>query len=300
MAEPARFFALRHTAVLAFRGPEAAHFLQGQLSADVGQLLPTRMQLAGLHNPQGRVIALLRLLQREPGEILALLPRELALPVTEQLRRYVLRAKVQILDASAEFQLLGIESEASAAASAALGGMPLIQETQSARAYALLPAAMAIDPARVHENRLVWERLELSAGIPHLGAATSGQFIAQMLNLDLLHAISFTKGCYTGQEVIARAHYRGRVKRRLQRFVAPSERTLPPASSWRLSDGRRAQIVRALPTPDQRMEFLAVAPLPSASGTSEEEVAGSEAGQLECTGLPLPYALPEAPGGGST
>jgi len=215
MAEPARFFVLRDTAVLAFRGPEAAHFLQGQLSCDVGQLFATRLQLAGLHNAQGRVIALLRLLQREPGEILALLPKVLALPVSEQLRRYVLRAKVQILEASAEFQLFGIEAEASEAASEALGGTALIQETQSARAYALLPAAMTLDPARVRDDRLAWDRLELAAGIPHLGPATSGQFVAQMLNLDLLHAISFTKGCYTGQEVIARAHYRGRVKRRL-------------------------------------------------------------------------------------
>jgi hypothetical protein len=283
MAEPARFFALRDTAVLAFRGPEAAHFLQGQLSCDVGQLFATRLQLAGLHNAQGRVIALLRLLQREPGEILALLPKVLALPVSEQLRRYVLRAKVQILEASAEFQLFGIEAEASEAASEALGGTALIQETQSARAYALLPAAMTLDPARVRDDRLAWDRLELAAGIPHLGPATSGQFVAQMLNLDLLHAISFTKGCYTGQEVIARAHYRGRVKRRLQ-----------PASSWRLSDGRRAQIVQALPTSDQRMEFLAVAPLPSEAGATEEEAGAgtSEAGRLDCTSLPLPYALP--------
>jgi hypothetical protein len=292
MAEAARFYALRDTAVLAFRGPEAAHFLQGQLSCDVGQLTANRMQLAGLHNPQGRVIALLRLLQREPGEILALLPKVLAQPVSEQLRRYVLRAKVQILEASAEFQLLGIEAEASEAASEALGGQPLIQETQSFRAYALLPAAMAVDPARIQEDRLPWERLELAAGIPHLGAATSGQFVAQMLNLDLLHAISFTKGCYTGQEVIARAHYRGRVKRRLQRFITRGAVILPAASSWRLSDGRRAQIVQALPTTDQRMEFLAVAPLPSTGGAVEEEMGAGEAGQLECTPLPLPYVLP--------
>jgi folate-binding protein YgfZ len=292
MTEPARFYALRDTAVLAFRGPEAAHFLQGQLSCDTGQLSATRMQLAGLHNPQGRVIALLRIFQREPGEILALLPKALALSVSEQLRRYVLRAKVQILEASGEFQLLGIEAEASEAASEALGGAPLVQETQSARAYALLPPGMALDPARVQENRLGWERLELAAGIPHVGTATSGQFVAQMLNLDLLHAISFTKGCYTGQEVIARAHYRGRVKRRMQRFISRGAVVLPPASSWRLSDGRRAQIVQALPTTDQRMEFLAVAPLPSTGGPAEEEGSASEAGQLECTGLPLPYALP--------
>ena len=292
MAEAAHFYALRDTAVLAFRGPEAAHFLQGQLSCDTGQLSATRLQLAGLHNPQGRVIALLRLLQREPGEILALLPKPLALPVCEQLRRYVLRAKVQILEASAEFQLLGIESSLSEAASEALGGWPLVEETQSARAVALLPSAMALNPEHMSDNRLAWERLELAAGIPHLGPATSGQFVAQMLNLDLLHAISFTKGCYTGQEVIARAHYRGRVKRRLQRFVSRAAIILPPASSWRLSDGRRAQIVQALPTTDQRMEFLAVAPLPSESGAGEEEAAASEAGQLECTSLPLPYALP--------
>ena len=245
-----------------------------------------------MHNPQGRVIALLRLLQREPGEILAVLPKTLALAVSEQLRRYVLRAKVQIVEASAEFQLLGIEAEASTAGAEALGEQALIQEPQSARAYALLPAARAVDAALVREDRLAWDRLELAAGIPQLGVATSGQFVAQMLNLDLLHAISFTKGCYTGQEVIARAHYRGRIKRRLQRFVTRSALALPPASSWRLPDGRRAQIVQALPTSDLRTEFLAVAPLPSAAGAGEEDAAGSDAGQLECSSLPLPYALP--------
>jgi folate-binding protein YgfZ len=292
MADPAHFYALKDTAVLAFRGPEAAQFLQGQLSCDTGQLSAERMQLAGLHNPQGRVLALLRLLQREPGEILALLPRSLALTVSDQLRRYVLRAKVQIQEASAEFQLLGIEAESSEAATESLGGKPLLLESQSGRAYALLPAAMAIDPTRIREDRSRWERLELEAGIPQLTPATSGQFVAQMLNLDLLHAISFTKGCYTGQEVIARAHYRGKVKRRMQRFSTRAALNLAPASSWRLADGRRAQIVQSLPGTDAQVEFLAVAPIVSEGVASEEEAGVSEAGTLECSPLPLPYVFP--------
>jgi hypothetical protein len=105
--------------------------------------------------------------------------------------------------------------------------------------------------------------------------ATVGEFVAQMLNLDLLEAISFTKGCYTGQEVIARAHYRGRVKRRLQRFdssmLASGE--LVPAASISLQDGRNAQVLQVAHTDTGSTEFLAVT-------------------TFDLPSLPLGYALP--------
>jgi thiopurine S-methyltransferase len=85
----------------------------------------------------------------------------------------------------------------------------------------------------------------ISAGLPQVYAATTELFVAQMLNLDVIGAISFTKGCYTGQEIIARAHYRGRVKRRMQRFRSRAPCALKPGDSYRLLDGRSAQIVDA-------------------------------------------------------
>jgi folate-binding Fe-S cluster repair protein YgfZ len=115
-----------------------------------------------------------------------------------------------------------------------------------------------------------------------------------MLNLDVLGGISFTKGCYTGQEVIARAHYRGRVKRRLQRFEAvPTVGAPMPVAgdTVPLRDGRAARVVDAALRPDGRLEFLAVAPL--VAGETDPEATSGTTPVLESTALPLPYALPD-------
>src|SRR5204863_23266 len=110
-----------------------------------------------------------------------------------------------------------------------------------------------------------WERLSVAAGEPEVYAVTSEQFVAQMLNLDVLGAIAFDKGCYTGQEIIARAHYRGRVKRRMQRFLTDAPTALEPGGSSVLPDGRSLRVVRAIAHSDGRCEFLAVT-AQSASG----------------------------------
>ena len=252
--------------LLRFRGADSVKFLQGQLSNDMSILAADRFMLAGLHNPQGRVLALLRLARIEPDHVVALLPAELAAATLATLRRYVLRAKVAISD------------ESSAAALAALA-------TQLPAAAAILaPAARARD---------------LAAGVPQVYAATSGMFVAQMLNLDCVGAISFTKGCFTGQEIIARAHYRGRMKRRMQRFLSAAPATLAPGQSVLLGDGRTAQIVDAVTVADGCTEFLAVAPLPAdaAVATTAAIDNAGEPGRagtpLVCSPLLVPYAFPE-------
>jgi len=153
-------------------------------------------------------------------------------------------------------------------------------------------AAPAADP-------LLWRRLAVAAGEPQVYAATSEEFIAQMLNLDCLGAIAFEKGCYTGQEVIARAHYRGRVKRRMQRFVTRSLQQLRPADAGTLSDGRTFKVVDAAQLADGRCEFLAVTQLTvePASGAEAAQGAGRDGtpgtAALEAEPLELPYPLPE-------
>src|SRR5262249_58945250 len=129
-------------------------------------------------------------------------------------------------------------------------------------------------------------------------AATSEEFVAQMLNLDALNAIAFDKGCYTGQEVIARAHYRGRVKRRMQRFVSREGSRLAPGDSGQLADGRAFKVVLAAQLADGRCDFLAVTTL---GGGATEEIAtpatapaaGSPSAPLAADQAPLPYDLPE-------
>jgi folate-binding protein YgfZ len=263
--------------VLAVRGPDAARFLQGQLSADIEKLAPGSSTLAGLHNPQGRVIALLALLRASPEEILAVLPAELVEPVASRLRKYVLRAKVRVEDEKA-WRVIGTTSTDPARPSIAWGGRYL---------------ELVADAAGIGESitRAQWERLDIEAGLPQVYAATSESFVAQMLNLDLLGAIAFDKGCYTGQEVVARAHYRGRVKRRLQRWFHAGS-SLAPGAAARSTDGRSLTVVRVAPAEDGGQEILAVGPFVIDPAAPTETGAGTDHTPL-AEPRPLPYSLPE-------
>jgi tRNA-modifying protein YgfZ len=255
--------AAQNFAVLRFQGPDARKFLQGQLSNDMALLAAERVTLAGYHNPQGRVLALLRLVAPDAEQVIALLPAELAEPTMHALRRYVLRAKLTITHESSVDALAALAQQ-----------LPVL-------ATALTRSAHAKD---------------IAAGIPQVYGASSGLFVAQMLNLDCVEAISFTKGCYTGQEIIARAHYRGRIKRRMQRFLTDEPTALAPGEGVTLSDGRAAQIVDAVQGADGRSEFLAVAPLlpdPALAPAPAPAAAEGAPAWLACRRLPLPYALPQ-------
>jgi hypothetical protein len=282
-------------------GVDAARFLQGQLSNDIARVSAERSALAALHNPQGRAIALLRIVQLAPNDFLALLPQELAAAVASRLSKYVLRAKVKVTDESPSWRITGLiasgldvatQIQSAAAASAPLAGYPCAVEDkrrlgatvvicigeQPARWLLITPASAKdeSDPATassgaalphgvgVPARRDVWRQLDIIAGMPQIYTTTSEEFVAQMLNLDVVGAIAFDKGCYTGQEVIARAHYRGRVKRRLQRFRSRVPLDLRPGDSGELADGRAFKVVEAVRLEDGRCDFLAVAPLPSA------------------------------------
>jgi folate-binding protein YgfZ len=271
---------------LRFRGVDAGKFLQGQLSNDMARLAPGSILRAGLHNPQGRTQALLWLAARASDDILALLPLELAGTVAAQLRRYLLRAKLTLSDESGHTRILGARAR---------GQRPAWQEPWTLDQERILLIQSVDDSAPAGElmTREQWRALDIAAGLPQVYAATSSQFVAQMLNLDCIDAISFSKGCYTGQEVIARAHYRGRVKRRLQRFETLSPRQLAPGDSGRFEDGRAFRVVEAVTRPDGRSEFLAVAPLPEAARDAEDAAASADAQALGARALPLPYALPD-------
>jgi folate-binding protein YgfZ len=131
----------------------------------------------------------------------------------------------------------------------------------------------------VAAERDVWRLLDIADGEAQIYAATSEEFVAQMLNLDALDAIAFDKGCYTGQEVIARAHYRGRVKRRLQRFVSRGAvAKLAVGESGQLADGRAFKVVEAVRLGDGRCEFLAVAPLVGGAAEAVGEAASNGTG----------------------
>lgn len=261
--------------VLAFRGPDAASFLQGQLSADVVELVPGMSLLTGFHSAQGRAIALPLLARLSPEDIFAVLPLELLEDVATRLRRFVFRAKVSI-----EPSLLRPL------------GAPAGTDPCGAYAFRwgdrqLMLAPEGRGPAPGADSN-AWELADLHQGMPQVYAATREAFVAQMLNLDLLGGIDWKKGCYTGQEVIARAHYRGKVKRRMQRWKGRG--ALPnPGASIRSADGRALTVVRTASVGDG-FEVLAVGTFGASDG---EASAASTSGVIVEGPLPLPYQLPE-------
>jgi tRNA-modifying protein YgfZ len=294
--QAAQAFELAELGVLRVHGPDAVRFLQGQLSQDVTRLA-SGPRLAGLHNPQGRVIAVLRLVQTQHDEILAVLPRELLTAVIERLRRFVLRAKVSLSDASALWCVHGIATGTDEELAGALD--PRASEAARSRAIwlpvdatrALLLSASASATVAAQGSRELWRQLDIAAGLPQVHRETTEAFVAQMLNLDLVEAIAFDKGCYTGQEVIARAHYRGRVKRRMQRFRSRARFTLRTGERGTLPDGRTLVVIEASELADGRTEFLAVAPLTPRAGTSETEEPTERAAVVDAEPLPLPYPV---------
>ena len=271
--------------VLAFRGVDAARFLQGQLSADIEKLAVSASTLAGLHNAQGRVIALLGVVRTSDTELAAVLPRELVPAVAQRLRKYVLRAKVAIEDASDASRVFGCEADATTPA-----GIPVLP-TGSRRLWLVPRERLGEIVAGDATHVLRWRRADVMEGLPQVHAATSETFVAQMLNLDLLGGIAFDKGCYTGQEVIARAHYRGRVKRRLQRWHAAGAQEPKPGDTARAPDGRSLAVVRAAPS-DSGWDLLAVGTF-AATPAAESTDAPDASAMLVSGPLPLPYSLPE-------
>jgi len=310
---------LTELGVLAVRGADARRFLNGQLSQEVLTLDGATVRLAGLHNAQGRVLAVLRLVSWADDVVLCVLPRAAIAEVRGLLARYLLRAKATLADESEAWRIEGLWTDGPVGHAAADAAPTAAEDLGAARRegdslswryaadgrrlrlspLAAPPAATertAVDAQADSAARAAWHLADVAAGLPEIHPTTRGAFVAQMLNLDVLGGISFTKGCYTGQEVIARAHYRGRVKRRLQRFEAPwpSTAALPaPGETLHLADGRSAQLVDAGLRPDGKMEFLAVAPYAALTDGSDGTGGADASPRLDATALPLPYALPD-------
>jgi tRNA-modifying protein YgfZ len=235
---------------LVVAGPDARSFLQNLLSSDLAQVTETRGQLSAWHDAKGRVLAFFRILPRQDGFLL-LSQAGLAAAVEQRLRMYVLRARVT-LQPGPPVHVLGADKDwyspagvslhrsAPALGAACAGDCSALRMPGRAGwliAGELGDAARPSDPAAA----AAWEFAELEAGIPEVYAQTSGKFVAQMLNLDRIGAVSFSKGCFPGQEIVARAHHLGRVKRRARLFTAPGA---PPKPGDSLADAA-GTVVRA-------------------------------------------------------
>jgi tRNA-modifying protein YgfZ len=257
-------FLLESLRSLAVTGPDAFGFLQNQLSSDLHEVSESSGQLSAWHDPKGRVLVFLRVLPWQDGYLLVM-HAGLAATVQQRLGMYVLRAKVTLRAGPPVYGLApGHAPEWLAAHGLARTDEPLGAACSATAAVLRMPGRAGWlvagelgadvgprDPAAA----AAWELAELEAGIPEVYPETSGKFVAQMLNLDLIGAISFNKGCYPGQEIVARAHHLGRVKRRARLFRAHGA---PPAPGETLSDSGGA-VVRATADGDQCVLMAVVA-----------------------------------------
>ena len=298
--------------VIAISGADAAVFLQGQLSADINGLSPGACRYASFNSPKGRMLANFVLWREQAiGEFRLLLPADIAAPVAKRLTMYTLRSKVTLSDVSSETIRLGIGGpEGAAALRAALGVAPapfatLIAGTATVlglpgpRFVVLMPLATAeatraqflghAAPAAFD----VWQWLTIRAGVPVVTAATQDAFVAQMANMDILGGIDFKKGCYTGQEIIARMQYLGRLKERTfllhvdVPLASPGDRIFSAA----FAEQPCGTVVNAAPAPNGGCDLLAVLQV-AAAERGDARLGAPDGPPL--TALPLPYPIPSA------
>ena len=273
--------------LMAVNGPDAVPFLQGQLTCDVRQATSDRSLLGAFCSPKGRVLASFRIFRREDALYLEL-PRELVEPTLTRLRKYVLRAQVTLEDASDQLIRCGIAgphaetllNERFGALPAAVNGVIHFTGEGSDVTVIRLPGSLPrfeLHGPLPEMQRLwrslkndvaftgaePWRLLDILAGIPTIYPETVEAFTPQMINLDFLEGISFQKGCYTGQEVVARTHYLGKLKRRMvlarvecEHSPSPGNVLFSPQADASQGAGR---IVDAAQHPDGGYAVLAVA-----------------------------------------
>jgi folate-binding protein YgfZ len=220
---------LTHLGLMRARGADAASFLQGQLTNDVASLDARQARLAGFCSAKGRLQASFVVWQAAPDEFLLLCSASVLPAVMKRLSMFVLRAQCKLSDASAELPLIGAvgasarrsidDAEVWEARAAASGTVLRLPDVHGLMRCLLVGAPDAADPAPAPTLSLdAWRWLEVQSGLPTIEAATADQFVPQMLNFELIGGVDFQKGCYPGQEIVARSQYRGTLKRRMFLF----------------------------------------------------------------------------------
>lgn len=294
---------LAHYGMLSCTGDEARAFLHAQLTSDVAGLGADAARRAGWCSAKGRLMATFLVIPHENGFLLQL-SRDLAAPVAKRLGMFILRAKAKLADASSEWTQLGLWGPSAAQQLAALelqtptadlgvahgtGGIAVRLAAQRflvAVPSARRPRALG---ALTREGDGAWALADIRAGQPTVVLATQDLFVPQMVNLERLGAVDFKKGCYPGQEVVARTQYRGVLKRRMvrARVAAPAA---PAADVFAEDSPGQASgtVVNAAPLPEGGSELLAVVQISSLESASALRLGAPDGPRLEL--LPLPSA----------
>ncbi len=300
---------LSHLAVLCAEGADAHSFLQGQFSNDILLVSETRAQLSAYCNAKGRMFAIFLIFRRPDGAYCLQLPATVAEATLKRLRMFILRAKVKLEFADSGLGRIGLSGpNAEALLKNALGNMPVSPYDSVVSDDVIvirLPGPHARFELHAPLARLVtlwqtlsaktlpvgagpWSWLDIMAGIPVILPGTVEEFVPQMANLDLVGGVSFTKGCYPGQEIVARMHYLGRLKQRMFRAhvesaLAPQPGT--PVFAPDLPGQSTGTVLVAQPAPQNGYDLLAVVHLSSVEA-GELHLANSEGPRLILGDMP--------------
>ena len=287
---------LPHLGVIRVDGADAASFLQGQLTQDFVLLQDNQARLAAYLSPKGRMLASFIGLRRSSTELLLVCSRDLLPATLKRLSMFVLRAKVRLTDASADFQCWGLAGDA--LLSIAGSALPAWSKAElgSASVVHLYPAesqprALLVAPADAPAPTGpalaagLWDWSEVRSGVATLTAPVVDAFVPQMLNYESIGGVNFKKGCYPGQEVVARSQFRGTLKRRTYLAHAPSALAVG-AEVFAPEDAEQpvGTVVQAAAAPGGGVDALVALPIAAASGALH-------VGGVALTLLPLPYAL---------
>jgi len=293
---------LNHLGVIRAQGEDAAKFLHGQLTQDFVLLGPNEARLTAFLSAKGRMQASFIGFKRSPTEVLLVCSRDLLAPTLKRMSMFVMRAKVKLSDATEEFALFGLAGSTllSIAGSAQpvwsktdlglaslvhlypVGGQP--RALWVAPASEPPPAGAVLDPA-------LWAWSEVQSGVATLTAPLVEAFVPQMLNYESVGGVSFKKGCYPGQEVVARSQFRGAIKRRAYLVHAPAELTVG-AEVFAPDDLEQpcGTVVQVAPAPGGGWDAIVSLQITAA------EHGGLQAGAADGVALTLgtlPYALRE-------
>lgn len=291
-------------------GEEAQKFLQNLLSNDINAVNNKTAQLSSFNSPKGRMVASLLIWQQGTDYYLQL-PRSLTAAMHKKLSMYVLRSKVKVSDASDEVVCLGLSGKNAATLVQQKLNVALEQDWSVAQfdngsVLRLAENRYQINAAIPEATKLwvdlskdakaagspCWDWLTIRAGIPVVTPPTQEQFVLQMTNLDILGGVSFKKGCYPGQEIVARTHYLGKQKRRMYLAHAESA-TAPVAGNELFSEDMPAQacgmVMNASAAPGGGFDLLGVMQI---SSHESQHVNLNSAQGAKLHFLPLPYAFP--------
>jgi tRNA-modifying protein YgfZ len=289
---------LSNRGVLLFSGTDAASFLQGQLTSDVAQLGAGQWRMTGYCSPKGRLLANGLIWQTSAG-FAWLVSANVMEAVSKRLRMFVMRAKVTITAAEvAIFSVTG-PNVVTTATSRAVEMIELPPVLGTARAFAIVETEAAIAEfvaaaaaLGAHEvSDALWNWLEVRSGMGFIEVATQDRFVPQMVNLEALGGVDFKKGCFPGQEVVARSQYLGKLKRRTL-LAHSADGVVPAPGADVISVATQSPvgiIVSAARAPDGSFDCLVEAPL----AAWQEGLALPDRPDAALEQLALPYSLPD-------